>query len=1279
MIRSFLFLFILTFASNLKAESLYEAKFPKDCETNVSNTPIIHIRSQYPIKASSLKKHSPETEDSNGFYPGNVVLLPKVIYDNTPDSLHETLSQRCELKLVDNYDLYILGTSALEYNTEYTLKIKDNLIQLKPNENNPNIIDEVSENITFECLFRTKMPPLQFGNSIPINGFVGCNDTLKLYANRKIDISEYQLQNLVDIYKYTNLTTINDSIPDIVKDTVDFDISISADSMSINIKPVEIESDKKHILNVNMGVINGGVNPPYHPEFTNYSTTSIKISTVSQDTSLTLPDYIQDINGKGERLLKVGDTLDVLVPLYHGDFVFDRWAGTENRKNLTINANHIKVTANCDDMNPYRLVALYKQIPVDTLNLIAANNKASNTPNLCPQYVVYNYKDSISPYLYTYKRYSEKPVAISLKLCNGLKLDNFTFSDITVDTTNGAEVASINTNPNTLWNNLRIGMGNMNNRRINVGTDIIDITSCPSKVVHVEIRFVNEDGFLDEFSSANGDDDIQKIFNSITINNQTFTQSSTPQNISQRWNNITTSGNIVKVASATFPVNPQNKVIYEFELNNNYAIKEIKHKEPFASDFPIYNSYGQYQYPKPHISPTDQNNTKCTISVSNNPFICSNTLYIVVTRKPAKVTYDITDKDGNKIPSNKLAWVSFDYTQPTYFMNRPITPLDPNPTGPFITLPSSRIKNGSGQTIKAEYNLLFRNNRQFTATRHLVDGKGWAKNQWKVASGYTTIDEPTEETTQVLTTKHDEDIKVGNELTSAFRLEEIWTNKPKKSDPGQYKKYYYSNGSSDGENTDNLPIWANIRPDEEGDGLFSTIMSGTTSNWKIRNGHTKSAELVYIFNKPLYIYNLQNIFRADDLDNLSGSGLNTKKRKDNYDLVSYRSKFIGLNSDGNIKLEDGDKRLHFYLHTRKIGGFNYLMPHLNDYSTFVYNFPPSFNNGDFTLYSADVNGDKDQRISNVDKSEYLPDPDHPNDRSKDILKGFSTVRRTSAPAILIEHKNYFMKNGSVDDQWWTNPEFYYYNQMFHRNTIEGIVQDIDENSDYVKGLNSKGEVVLGVDALRFPSTGSNQSNKLPTNTNIFAKAQLMNSDQLAIVNYYIEDDCSQTLEMAIEIAYYAYKAAKTVKTAGASTVYEFIIDQIQDLGKAEAVKKIKELAKKGATASGKDDYIGASYSYLSKSGLGSNWDKGIKPPKSFKINGEKYDLMDYDLYVKDSRNYDLSLRWCNFGVGPYGLYSLTKREQFINTQLKFKDGDTPEIDMDYVGGAVFTIDLRTDF
>lgn len=1272
--RTFLLLLIFFTSININAESLYEAKFPKNCETNVSNTPIIHIRSKYPIKASSLKKYSPKNYNNNILEEGNVVLLTKNTYETEPDSLHETLSQRCELKLVDNYNLYILGTSALAYDTEYTLKIKDNLIQLKPNENNPNIIDEVSENITFECLFRTKMPPLQFGNSIPINGFVGCNDTLKLYANRKIDISEYQLQNLVDIYKYTNLTTINDSIPDIVKDTVDFDISISADSMSINIKPVEIESDKKHILNVNMGVINGGVNPPYHPEFTNYSSTSIKISTVSQDTSLTLPDYIQDINGKGERLLKVGDTLDVLVPLYYDDFVFDRWAGTENRKNLTINANHIKVTANCDDMNPYRLVALYKQIPIDTLNLIAANNKASNTPNLCPQYVVYNYKDSISPYLYTYKRYSEKPVAISLKLCNGLKLDNFTFSDITVDTTNGPEVASINTNPNTLWNNLRIGMGNMNNRRINVGTDIIDITNCPSKVVHVEIRYVNESGFLDEFSSANGDDDIQKIFNSITINNQTFTQTSTPQNISQRWNNITTSGNIVKVASATFPVNPQNKVIYEFELNNNYAIKEIKHKEPFEGDFPIYNSYGQYEFDKPLVSPTSSHpnpvHEKCTISVSNNPFICSNTLYILVTRKPAKVTYDITDKDGSKIPSNKLAWVSFDYTQPTYFMNRPITPLDPNPTGPFITLPSSRIKNGSGQTIKAEYNLLFRNNRQFTATRQLVDGKGWGKNQWKQTSGYTTITTPLNDITQTLTTNHTTEIKLGHEVVGLFRLDEIWTDKQKLTDSEQYKKYYFSNGAEDGENDDALPVWKNLNLDEEGDGMFTTLPGSIGFDYERRIGHNRTTSLVFQFNKPVYRQNIKNNFLASDLLNESAVGLDQKKRKDAYNWVNYKPKLFtsqnGQTNDGNLTFEDNGRRIIFRLISNKINNKNYIMPHISGYSLSIFNCKPTYENGDYTLYSRDENNNRDSRISNIEETEVLED--NPGTEN-DVYENFKYYERhTTGPKIQIKHKNYFVP-GDISDQY-LDPEFYYYSQILYENQFGSIDKQISVNESDLERRDADGNVVLSTNTIRHPSDNSSPFWKYTTGNLLYSNDQLLKGDVMALNDIFIEDDSDANTKFSINLITWSLRAIAAIKTLGSS---EILKEAALSFGKEILKEQLKKPIKKEAAV---DDFLGSSLTYFSKNGYGDNWDFKVRSPEYFLINNESYDVMDYNLYGSDSKGNPISLRWVNWGIGPYGLYSWTKREQFVNPSLKFNERNFgPIIDMNFNVGSVFEIKL----
>jgi hypothetical protein len=1283
--RTILVLFLFVFTKGIYAESLYEAKFPKNCETNVSNTPIIHIKTKYPIKASSLKKYSPETEDANGFYPGNVVLIDKNTYDTAPDSMHETYSVRCELKLVDNFNLYILGTSALDYDTEYTLKIKDNLIQLKPNENDPNIIDEVSENITFECLFRTKMPPLQFGNSIPLNGFVGCNDTLKLYANRKIDISNYQLENLVNIYKYTNLTTINDSVPDIQTDIVDFDISISADSMSINIKPVEIESDKKHILNVNLGVINGGVNPPYHPEFTNYSTTSIKISTVSQDTSLTLPDYIQDINGKGERLLKVGDTLDVLVPLYHGDFVFDRWAGTENRKNLTINANHIKVTANCDDMNPYRLVALYKQIPVDTLNLLAARNAASDTPNLCPKYVVRNFNDSINPYLYTYKRYGEKSVRISLNLCNGLKLDKFTFTDITVDTTNGPEIAGINMNPNTLWNNLRNQMGNINNRKINIGADVIDVsTLCPNKEVIVVIKYINEAGFLDEFDSLNGDEDIQKIFNSITINTQTFTQTSTPLNISQKWNSFTNTGNIVKVASAKFPVTlPLNSLTYSFELNDNYAIRSIEHSQLFTGDVHHSLTYGQYQYPKPHKIPNISvdpllNLSSGIISVSNNPLICNNTLYITVTRMPAKVSYDITEKDGGKIPAQKLAWVSFNMTQPTYFMNRPATT---DLQGPFIIYPIQRNRNNLNQTILVFYDILFKNNRQFTATRQLVDGKGWGKNQWKQTSGYTTITTPLNDLTQTLTTNHATEIKLGHEVVGLFRLDEIWTDKQKITDTEQYKKYYFSNGAEDGENDDALPVWKDLNPNEEGDGVFTNLPGSTGINYEKRFAHNSTASLVFQFSQPVFRNNLKNNFIVNDLINESAIGLDSKIRKDSYNGIIYKPKIVtsninGETNDGNLSFQDNGKRVIFRLISNRINGKNYIMPHISSYGLKIFNCSPTYENGDFTIYSRNSDNTKGSRISNIDETEVLEDnPGVVND-IYDIEK-YSYERHTTGPAIRITHKNYFIKDNSVTDQT-GYPEFYYYSQLIYDNELGKVNNEINSNLEDLEKRDKDGNIVLSVDVKRHPSDNSSQLMNYPTGNILFVKDQLMNRDQLALFDNYIEDDSDKNLKFAIDLAKFTLSTVLAAKTAGVSAFIELLIAGAKNMGKNEGKSFLKDLLKTQAKDAAVDDVIGSSVSYISRSGLGSNWDLGIRPPRTININGGDYFIDDFDKYVQEPEGV-ISLRWVNWGVGPYGLYSITKREQFINPQLKFKDGNNPVIDVDYIGGSVFEIFMVTEF
>lgn len=1241
-------------AKDIYATDNFEAIFPKDCQTNVTTAPILHLRSQYPIDINSIKQFSPESIDSNNnSYAGNVIFIEKNLYENYDDTLHAILSQRCELRVVDTFNLYILGSSFLKFDTEYNLVLKDNIKLLKPNDLDPNQIDTVSDAQTFECLFKTKEAPLEIlSNSIPQSGIVGCEDTLKLYFNKKINLTQYQLDNLVKIEK---VVSYNEFSTDTVKysiDTVSHDISISNDSLSLNILPSEIENDSRHFLNVDLSVIHGGVNPPYNPEFFNYSTTKVKITTIPKDTSITLTEDIQDFNGKGQRLLSIGDTLQSIVPLISGDLVFEKWLGIEGRENITSNANSLIIVGNCTDMRPYNIAAVYKKIPIDTLQLDTIRNSATAAIHTCSKYVVSGYKDSLNPYLYTYKRFAESALRVHLDVCNNYTNDVWDSPDSLLDGKSD-NTAIINRSATDIWNEMNINY----QIKKHLGIDVIDVSTmtCSQSEFYIVLEFVNENGFPDEFNGTN----IKSVFNSFT-----FDGANIP--IIGFMNDGGTNGYKVarKMITKSFPYTAN----YSFVLNDNYAIRGIKHQKRHAGDVPMPELiYGQYEYPKPSTYSSG------VISVKGTVYECTNDLIITVTKRPAKVSYEVTEKDGEKVPSLSHAWVNFVGTQPSNFLNKPAIANNTK----YIAIPQKYDDNNDTEVDRLKVDVYFENNISLTAERKVIENKGFANYIWKSTTGYTSPTTGGVTAQYNIFTTSQTPILMGDVLSSKFRLEEVWTVKSYYYETEPYKKYYFSNGPNDGTGPPGMEPFVNINENEEGDGLYTTLPFDN-QNYEMRQGHLKTTELVFLFNEPLYTDNLSNCIYVDDGRN-EHDAINKELRKDGYDEQKYRIS-LNENQDRNSNISADGKSLTFDLVSLKRNGKNYAIPHLTDFHVYIKSVDVNASgntNGDFTIYSR-------ENIGSSNKFEPLSNLVHTS-----ISQKLSIKRRTNSPAINVKHMEYFLNSKGVDNAGIEDEgdgEFYFYQQLFHNADPEKLFTLINEESNKIEGQNSDGEIVLNSLANRYPNTTVEYlQGYIHTADDIIFQSNQIRDGKIAMINHFIESDDSDELEASIdvliEIAELGVDLYLQLKGGGASPT----IKKISELLSSKSADKLKEIIKVffvfDALADD-DDYVGISNSYLTESGEYGGWEIGKAFATDFEVSlGTNNFIEDMDLVYVDDRGDGKSMRWVNWGAGPYGLYSNNMRESFVNYNLTFSDENNNRIyiKVNPLGGNFFRITNTTEF
>ena len=607
------------FNQEIFATDNFEAIFPKDCQSDVTTAPLIKLRAAYPIDTNSITKLEYGINDTN-FIGTNAILIRKDIFDNNHDSTYQNLGESVQVAVADAFDLYVLGTNFLNYNTEYSLILKDNIKLLKPNENDPNVIDTVSNSQTFECLFKTKDYPLQpISTNIPTNAIIKCDDSVKIYFNRKIDISTYQLNNLCTVTKIGDVIDLGDGKIDHNIDTISHTINVSADSTHILVKPSSVDYDNSYYIEIKNEILNGvdGANPNYQFNYSDHST--VQVLTKAENPSDTLPSSIVEINGAGTGILQMGDTLNIAVPAIQDDFVFDRWAGIEQLTNVSIYLNELRIIGDCNNIQPIKIVAIYTRIPVDTLNLLNIWNSTTAAIYDCSPYIVTGHLDSINPYKYTFKRYSNRPLTVSTNLCNGYNIDKWnSTSDSLIDNS---------TNPSAITNRQRQDLLNdMNtNRNKYMGLDLTYFgLDCTTARIKVLFKFATETGSVAEFTN----DYIEDVISSFSFNGTSFTPT--------EFANLFVENNTIKQTQNTFIYTnefPKLNVNYSFTLSPSYAVRSINKMYQYTEPDPKSIGIARYDYDNQKISHDG------IVSVNISAQNCMNTITIEVTRRMYKVEY----------------------------------------------------------------------------------------------------------------------------------------------------------------------------------------------------------------------------------------------------------------------------------------------------------------------------------------------------------------------------------------------------------------------------------------------------------------------------------------------------------------------------------------------------------------------------------------------------------------------------------------------------------------
>ncbi len=247
----------------LNAEDLIHNEFPNNNQDDVSIQTFLRFSTDYKIDTSSFISISPLVfpDTTSDTETPNLYLIETDFYDNLPDTLRQLVSHPCSATFTDTNKISIKVLLELEYDTDYTVIFNDNLKFLKPDSTLPSGYDTVSSPQTFYSLFKTIKAPYHVVNtSFDSTNQIHCDDTIKVYFNRKLDFSLDIVDNMFLLRKFGTEIAIDSLSHKYELDTLQTYISFGDDSTYVEIIPNQSLSEgSSYLLNVDMYSIHGNI------------------------------------------------------------------------------------------------------------------------------------------------------------------------------------------------------------------------------------------------------------------------------------------------------------------------------------------------------------------------------------------------------------------------------------------------------------------------------------------------------------------------------------------------------------------------------------------------------------------------------------------------------------------------------------------------------------------------------------------------------------------------------------------------------------------------------------------------------------------------------------------------------------------------------------------------------------------------------------------------------------------------------------------------------------
>lgn len=676
-----------------------EIIFPTKGAVDVTTTPTINLKINggYEIDSTCLNPNNPNRDNitydsvNNVFSKAIINLFLEVLNDGS-DSSRFVASYAGSYGYggySDSVNYSISLDSKLRNNFEYGLEIKS-LKVYNPSTSDTVIIDTIINNY-----FTTIAPPvdLMYTN---IENTIGlrCNDSLFVALTAPISNCS---PGGNDILTLSSIVFNHDSLGNnlnITLDTISGNCSLSDDGMKIYFKSTDVLSyDNEYVLNINLENYTADTNQNYQLQFNINKQVELNISSFSSDSSM--PSTVSPYLDNNKYFINKGDSLELYTEKVIGDFEFVRWelVGFPIAQGSPLvsdsSLKKAKLKFDCETPSNLDLLAIYKKIPIDTLELDTIVN---NVGVVVGNYTVYNYLDSLSPYKYTFKsKGALNPLSVCANINSGYSFEGWSGdSELSEKLT---QCLTIENNKNTRISNNPAGGGVVTPN---------EITACTNLNLSIEIHGLaypfgtaGVHTFLQSFSLyANG--------NTIPV---TFTKSSDYLSVANVVIPIGSFSNYEAVISA-IPNDCMSIPYYEVTKSTNITSRVGDWKR--GSEL---------------------------IQIINNTIIwdektsgCNAKIVLLLTGKKRYLDLSLQEKDGGILPSKKgiLGFKMYDDVFEEF---------------PYYAGASklSVVRNANDEIIEWNYEMALTCDETYYISPQIFNDKsGYSLDSWESSTGYTS-------------------------------------------------------------------------------------------------------------------------------------------------------------------------------------------------------------------------------------------------------------------------------------------------------------------------------------------------------------------------------------------------------------------------------------------------------------------------------------------------------------------------------------------------------------